>query len=103
MHAFEVIKLDVAVSTFLDKWFAEKCEKTEYSYLYILPVEMAYKKGFYAADSHPSTFNPPALMTDIKVAIEVSICGWEDGYAMTLRKENDGYKVIGYTSFDQPE
>lgn len=101
VQAFDITKVNHGVSKFLDKWFAETCDNINYSFLYAIKIDTALDFGFFKS-THPSDFNPPKLMTDVLVAVETDICGEKDGYLITFRPE-ENYKIIGYTSFDQPE
>ncbi len=100
VQAFDVIKLDQAVSAFLRQWYSE-CENIEYSYREIVYIGLARERGYYG-DSEPTASVPPTFLKDVDVEITTSICGWDDGYFLSMRKNKDGsYRVVGYSSFTQ--
>lgn len=101
VQAFDVTEVDRGVTKFLAGWFEETCGDINYSFIYSIRVDAALELGFFQS-THPSEFNPPKLGTDVLTAIETDICGYKDGYLITFRPE-ENYKVIGYTSFNQPE
>lgn len=99
--AFDAVAIDRTVSDFLGKWYGDECDDISYSFMHMIYVGDAYKRGAFDLD-HPSDFKPPSLMTDVLVNFRVNACGLEKDYIVTLREDENGVKLVGYVSHDHP-
>lgn len=107
VQAFDVIKVDQAVKKLFQAFFIDDERSTDCTFSYSYgSIRYAKESDRYPDDlleEYPE-LKQKYLPDDIEVKIEkADFCFWSDGYWITIRKIDDEYKVVGYTSFAQPE